>query len=276
MSTLAAVGVAALFAVTQVASQPEQPVLSGPKVQASEQAATLVERDFHGRVRRLDVSPEEAAIDLLGLDPETLERVERALSERWAIIDRVVRENVEVLVELVSAQAAGETRAVLGYVRHLLGEMSDLRARGRLEDELAPLLEPSQRERFRALVREYRRALVEDTIAEASAKGERLGRFQAGVRLSLEEIGLEIRRSYERLVEPAQAELERLLMKLDLSPEQEGEIRRLIEDFAQETKLNPTEKQRRQLFWQLASKLNAKQFRRLIDEVRGTPSEPQP
>lgn len=273
MSIIAGIAIAAFVAVGQIEAQPEQPDLSGPKVTVSAGPGTLVERDFQGRVRRLDVTPEEAALDLLDLDAETLDRIDRVLSERWAIIDRVVRENVETLVELASAQAAGETREVLGYVRHLLGEMSDLRERGRLEDELAALLEPSQRERFRALVREYRQAVIDDAIDQAKARGERLGRLQASVRVSLEEVGLEIRRSYERLVEPAQAELERLLSKLDLSPEQEVEIRRMVEDFAQRTKLNPTEKQKRELFWRLASKLNVEQFRRLIEEVRGEAPE---
>src|SRR5688572_10940123 len=84
-------------------SKPAEAVLSGPKVEAKAQARTLVERDETGHVKRLDIPPAEAALKLLELDDATKEKAQAILDKRAAILDKIVKENLLLLVELSNA-----------------------------------------------------------------------------------------------------------------------------------------------------------------------------
>src|SRR5690606_16846562 len=82
-------------------------------------------------------------------------------------------------------------------------------------------------------------------------------------------MGRELRRSYERVVTAAVKEFDELLESLNLTPEQDAEIRRLATDQFQKTAGNPSRKERGALFAQIYAKLNAEQRKALLERVRG-------
>ncbi|MEX2219008.1 MAG: hypothetical protein WD749_09635 [Phycisphaerales bacterium] len=233
---------------------------------------TLVQRDFNGRLTKPQLPPEEAALALLTLDPEARARADGVLASRAAILDRIVRENVELIIQLYNAGQAGDRPEQLRLLGQFAAKLEPLQARGSLETELAAAIPADQTPLFRSILEEYRTALTEDLALQARSTGQRPPRPRAAAaRLALATLGLEIKRSYERQIGGKAAEFERLLARLSLSPELEARIRTQVTDWAQKTKGNPTEADKRALFVSLLSQLNAEQRRTLIREALGQP-----
>ncbi len=237
-------------------------VLGGPPVAPSADAPRLAERDYAGRVKPLEIPPEEAAIGLLNLDAEAKERVDAILIARAAIIDRVVIENIESLLELQSARAANDRETVQRVLAELVAKLGPLRERGRLVDEIAAALPEDKAAEFRSLVADYWKAVLGE---------EGGGRATARVRTreTLQAFGREIKRSYDRQVTARVAEFDSLLAKLGLAPEQESKIRSLVTDFGQQTKLNPSPAQQRELVEKIMIVLEPAQRREFLKAALG-------
>ncbi len=238
--------------------------LAGPRVGGDSGSRTLVEHAYDGKVRRLEVPPEEAALERLGLDEPTRQAVGRILAERAAIVDRVVIENVPMLLEYRTAAEAGDRAESVRVLGEFLGKLDPLTKRGTLLDELAGVLSVGPRHEFEALVGEYREALREEARREAVERGERFRPRAYGVRENLLTLGQEIRRSYERQVTGRIAEFDKVLAELALEPEREARVRALVTEFGQRTRLNPTEAQRRELFAAILKELTPEQAGRLL------------
>lgn len=242
--------------------------LAGPSVSESS-GATLIEREFSGRIRRTEIPPEEAALALLALSAQEKTAAARVLTERAAILDRIVLGNIELLLQLATASAAGE-RAEQGEILAKLGtELEPLRDRGPLADELAGALTEDNARRLRSLVREYWSAVVQEGVADARKQGQTLRPGQVVAREMRAAVGQEIRRSYERQVTARVAELDRQLAAMGLSPEQEGKIRNMVTEYAQKTRLSPTDADRRRLFAAIMGELSPEQRRAFVKQVLG-------
>jgi hypothetical protein len=82
-------------------------------------------------------------------------------------------------------------------------------------------------------------------------------------------VGRELKRSYDRVVTAAVQDFDELIKALDLTAEQEAEVRRIATDHFQKTAGNPTPKEKGEVFAQVYSKLNAEQRRALLKRARG-------
>lgn len=259
------------FAQVESSPLPEDP-LAGPTVaeRASAQAAaTLIKRDFEGRIRELESSLEEAATSIMELSDEERRAVESVFVARWAALDRVVRENLETLQKLDSYGKSGQKAESAPLLRELIDSARPMFKDGTLRDQVERALPPEKQREFRRLIDEYVRAAVSERIAQAEAEGKRLGRLEASIQLRLELLGKEVERSVYRVINSLTYVAEELIKKLELSPEQESEIRRLIQDFGFETGLKATEEEARELFVRIAARLKPEQLKKLMSEFRG-------
>lgn len=242
-------------------------VLRGPAVSESVEVQTLVERDFMGRVRPLDATPEEAAVRLLPLDHAAQARVEAVLTERATVLDQMVVGNLDRLVEIHNAVQGGDWPTAFRLSVPLARQLVARFGRETLQERLSRVLPDDQRGEFVRLVDEYRRAWIEEAVAQAEARGERLSRLEAGVRLSLETLGQEISRAFQRTILAAAADFERLLTRLDLSPQQERQIRADVARFIEQTRGRASAGQRFVLFVRLVSILDREQRQILVREL---------
>ncbi|MEZ6241998.1 MAG: hypothetical protein R3B57_03050 [Phycisphaerales bacterium] len=256
----------ALPAIAQPEGEP--PVLEGPKVEAEATKPTLVHRGYDGALEPLEAPPEVAALDLLDLDADTREAIDHVLGARAATIDGVVLRNVRTLVELQTAKATGDKAAQRELLGSLVDQLEPLRKSGRLVDQIAKVLPDEQVPEYRRLVRERHMARFEEIRAELRSEGLEDVDAAAFKRLIGEALGLEIKRSYDRIVESGTSRLEETLEALELDTQTEGEVRRLVQDFAQKTALNPSPEQRRELFGQIYRALPADARERLVRMVR--------
>lgn len=258
--------------------EPEEPaaaepgVLAGPKVATTEARKTLVEREFGGKLKRLDTDPAQAALRLLELSDEEKAATDRVLFERAAIMDKLVTDNLREIVEMSQAFQSRQTAEGLRLLKELYDKASDWRARGRLEDELAAGLSGANAAELRRMTAEYVDAEVEELAAEPGRNGQARGRLAAALVQKLGVLGHEIRQSYERTFGAGAKDVDGLLRRLGATPEQESVIRVAIQDAYVTTYGKPTAAQKTAAFLKIYGVLDAEQRKELakyIGEQRG-------
>jgi hypothetical protein len=273
------------------ADPPPADVLSGPKVKETQAERTLVKRDFRGRVQRLEAHPAEAAVELLIVDQPTKAKVSAVVDERTATLDRLVRDNLELLLKF---QNTPDRRGRLALLREAGALIKELDAKGTLEERIKPLLPKDQATRFDELIAGYWDTIVADAQQEgrngegkpdAKTPSKTPGRTEILTREKLQAFGAEVKRSYERQIAAKTKELEAFLGKLGLSPEKETTIRNVFTDSFQKTGGKPTPQQRRELGMKVFRELDREQQRLLLKELfsgsdaapaDATPENPDP
>lgn len=224
--------------------------LAGPRVATPEARPTLIRRDAAGKVEPLEVQPAEAAAHLLKLDPAVRAEVDRILRERAAILDTIVADNLRIIVQAAGARESGDAAEAARLFRELSEKAGPLRARGPLQRELAAVLPEAEAAELRRLILEYTQARMADLAASPAAgaaeamdqgaeaggapkggPGGRAGRGADPLRQEMTRlIGVEIKRSYERVVGQQAADFDTLLRELNVTPEQESTIRKVVSD----------------------------------------------
>jgi len=199
-------------------------LLAGPTVAVEMAPASLVVRDFDGRLVPLEEEPDLAAIRLLALDAARQAKVDAIVLDRQRQFDRIALANYATVAEIGALLASGPARdpARLGeLLRRFSLELLPYERRGGLLEECGELLDGEQRARATALVAAYRDALA----AARAAVSPETSRFALATRLRFEEIGRLVRDAIRRFAASAEAELERFRAELDLAPEQVETVR---------------------------------------------------
>ena len=100
-------------ASTQVTKPTGEPTLGGPIVTNADTALTIIQRDLEGKVKRMPISPAEAAVKLLKLDAPTRARVNGVLIEHAAAWDGFMKANLKDVLRIAQGlQAAADNRAL--------------------------------------------------------------------------------------------------------------------------------------------------------------------
>ncbi len=241
--------------------------LSGPTIEATSKAPmTLVARDFDGKLRRLEISAEEAALERLTLSDEEKSLTAEILRERGAILDGVVGKNTDLLIRL---QGLRESRTPDGVaaLRQMAAKLEPLRKRGRLRDEIASVLEIENQKRFVTMVDEYHAAIIADTLAELRKDNPDATIAEATGRERLLGLGHEIRRSYERTLAEKTGKLEEIITLLKLDEAQEAKVRALALEFGQQSMGRPTQAQTMRLIGDISRELNTEQRATFVREL---------
>lgn len=275
---LAAVLLSACPGLAQISEDPPVPILTGPKVNHEQAPATLVRRDFSGILQRLERHPAEAALDLVlestGIDADRASAIEAVLAERRRVLDDLVIDRLDLLIKLSNGGAEADRAEAMAALREALAPLARGGALGDRIREHLP--EPAAREHAR-LENEYMRAAIEDRRAMLESEVERAS--QRGIRVraraieTLVLLGAEVRAAYERTIVLEAQRIEELIALLQLSPEQEGKVRRIIQAYSERTLLDKDarrdDQQRLGVFLEVAAELTPQQRRKLLEHVRG-------
>lgn len=260
--------VAAVGGAPGVASAQDAP-LAGPALAGAEREPSLVRVDYEGRVRRLEVPPEEAALELLGLDAGTLAAARRVLSERAAVLDRIVLENLELFPQFAAAEQAGDRLGQLRLFMEFVRITEPLRQRGMLDEELRTVLPEGVRARFERLVSDYWRAAAAERVQRAKAEGATVRAGEAMRQERFDALGRELERSYARLSASESFFVEYLLRGLDLSEHQEKRIRAIIGEYDARAMRGATEAEQAEAFLGVIALLNEKQRAAFLERLKG-------
>lgn len=244
--------------------------LAGPTAAETPRQATLVERSYDGSVKRLETTPEEAAVALLDLAEGVQERVATIFVERAEFLDKVVAQELDLLIRLGNAGQAGDPRGVALEGIALYQRLGPMFDEGRLVDRVAAELPPERQREYRRLVREYWEAVVGEK--QAAAKPRRRGRVELLIEAKGEALGVELERSFERLLKGPGGGFDLLAGYLALRPDQEARIRPLWVRYMELVELGEGESDKAgRLFLSMLAHLDGAQRDRLRGVTRATP-----
>jgi len=254
---------------------PASPALAGPRVSENAARKTLVEYDFPGKVKRLDATPEEAALKLIDLDASIRAKVEKVLNERVKQLDEFVAGNLQLLTKLQTASASGDKLDQAVLVAEGVQKLSPVWMKGSLRSQIDEQLPKEKKRELKTLLDEYWDAIVKEQQAQprdsepAKPGAKKKARWEILVAERLASFGKEIERSFQRQLRSGDILYRYIESAVVMSPEQKGKIRELCAAFAEKTKMNPTEKQNQELFVKIAGTLDTKQQVELANLLKG-------
>lgn len=245
-------------------AQPEAP-LAGPAVK--ERVPGLVQHEMSGRVIRPVRSIEQTVVERMKLSPEVRERVERVLSERAAALDKFVVENLLLLNQLQTVQAAGSLRERIVVGVEAVQKLAEAIGGRSLREEIVKVLSEEDARAFKAAMREYWAALSEE--ARAMKPKDPPPRWAVYLGEQAQALGREIAGSFERQSASGTLFLDYLVAGLELNESQREIIHELKLDLLEKTGMRPTEEDQKKLILSAAAYLNKDQRAKAIAKVAG-------
>lgn len=246
----------------------DEGALAGPKV-VEHGEKSLIRRDFDGRVRILETTAPEEALNLLQLSAPEREAVDALLSKRAKLLEDFVADNVFLLGQIDTADKAGAKGQAAWLLFGMMGKLRPVTGDGLLEDQIARVLEPATRERFLSLVREYNLAAIRDRCSVPNKEGKIPSRFEAAAGIRGESLAREIERAYKRLEASGEFAFRLIFTGVELTDTQKTKIRELLELHQRTTKGNASEKDNGMLFLAILPHLTQDQAARVIANVKG-------
>lgn len=252
-------------------------LLAGPSLEPAARERTIVERDFDGRVKIPDPTPEQAALRLLAIDAETQPKIDRVLARRLQILSDFVGENLFLLQQLDTADKAGDKKGAILLALKAATELRALTENGTLQQQLARVLPVSQRREFNAILARFWKEYANEQVKHPNKEGKARGRVEVVAEAKVQSLGREIERTVASMVGSGDLIARLLLKDITLLPEQRARVADIIELYARHAKDAPTDKQNQQLFVTLLTALDADQQKQLISNLKSLMGEaPKP
>jgi hypothetical protein len=214
-----------------------EPLLAGPAV-AVVSNKTLVSTELRNTMRRLDRTPEEAALDALNLSMAERAGAEEVLARHQSWLDEWMRLDLEPLerfleVRNAAASAQGMRLGAAAFEQMMVVPESSVAAevpsRRSLREALADAVPESDRAEFLRLIHHYESAAVADEVAQARDRKQTLSPERALVRIRNAAIANDLRRSFERQVAGRGVESAEVLEAIDPWHEQDANVRKPLE-----------------------------------------------
>jgi len=218
----------------------EEPLLAGPRLADEADERTLVRFEFNGNLRRLDRTPEEAALDALNLPRAVRDRADEIMRMRRTVLDEYVRGDLEILIAIQKARQAGNKPEAETLVVEVANRVEGINGPIRLRDAIASTLPETERREFHRMIDDYWRALVLDETQQGQNRKEKMTLAQARSRVVLNAASTELRRAFERQYKPRENALAELARLLELKSDQEATIGKPIRELAERTKTKPS------------------------------------
>lgn len=222
--------VLAAGAAAQERSGGDGSALAGPRIGERGRAdptRTLVHRDFDGKLKRLEVHPVAAAVDLVALSADEKATVEKVLLDRSLAIEKIIRENVKVVVEAQGAFQPGDDGRGQAAIVKLYQLGQPVFSKGKVVDLVAAVLPAEKARELRRVVGQYMDAAVADRMA-GNVDGKKSDRFGAFVGENMTLFGKEVETAAKRTFEGGEKDFRELSKKLDLTAEQESKIQAMF------------------------------------------------
>ncbi len=272
-TVVAGAWVLGVFGLTWVnvarAQEPTPDALQGPRVVEHARPASLVQREMGGALVRLEVRPEEAALELLDLTKEQKEAAAKAVQERFVQVSKALSEDYDLFLKIQAARQGGAEREELVPLVREFAEAARPLLDPPLVERIGAVVPEERRARYRELVDEYKKAVIQDEAAKRESKevvSERRAAMRAEINLTLREMG----RALRATVTDRRERTDELIKKLDVTPDQEAKIRAIIRETAGKEgvvgELN--EERRREMMQKVLAELTPEQRRAAIERLR--------
>lgn len=215
---------------TEPYTPPPAAVAPTPPVRPEPEAPlpSLVQKGPDGKVVRLDVLTEQAALEAMTFDAPTRTRIEAGIAEYRADMDRRVIENTGLVVELIRQRDTIENYATLEELQRMTQGIGVLRPGSLLERlQRSGAINPRQKRRAEQVVQEYTRAVTAEVNAEAG-EGDFEKIVALGGRRIFMEMSAEAVRSLDRQLAKIEPNMETIVSGLSLTPAQKRQADMLL------------------------------------------------
>lgn len=252
------------------AGKPAASPLGGPKIDSPDRSIpSLVSTDFNGSVRRLETTPEEAAVALLNLTGDAKKRVDALFARRGKAIEEFVTGNLDLLTKLDTAGKTNNKRDQLMLGLEAFQKLNAVWKDGTLFDQVKAALPDEERAEFERLVTGYWNALVEEGKNIPNDQGKKRGRFEIIAGERLQAFVGEIGRAFERGVKSGRLIAEFVLKDLNLNDAQKARIREIVDSEAADAPFKEDDKRYEGLFLKVLGVLSEEQRTAVIKRFKG-------
>ena len=218
--------------------------LRGPDVPDA-RTTTLVQRSMTGRLERLRVRPEIAAIQALRLDPATADRAREIIDERTRNITMMLVDDIEIVGEITAKTGSGDEDGARALFNELWEQFDRGTPRAPLLDPLSEVLDADQQAVLRGLVDEYWDAWIDWELRNNKNREKAATKKRAEQRLAMRLFEREVREAYDASLKRYQQSLDGIYAAIDPTDEQRTQIREIIIDHIKATRLRATPAERR-------------------------------
>ena len=244
------------------AETPDAPLLRGPAV-PEDATDTLVEQTMSGEFVRVEGRPEIAAIQLLHLDDDTLERALEIADQRVVDLAGLLVDEIDTVREITDHTAVGDDEQARHLLRGLWSAFDEDQERDPLSDPLVELLSPEQAEQYRSVLDEYWNAWITWETRRAEHPTAKM-RERAEQRLAFRLFQTETREAYDLSLRRYKEVLDAIYDAVDPTDEERETIRTIVIDHVKETRLRATPEQRRAAMVEIYRELDAEKQERLF------------
>lgn len=288
---------AALLAEPPVEPAARSGLLAGPRVAVPDRRASLVKIGPDGTLSALEDREEIVALDLLRLTPEERDPIDRLVRLRVSEVMSGGLGKIPILLELQEAIASGEDARV-DEVLTRFGATRPTWANPMPLDEIVENSLPErERQKYRALVQEYRSAWLQqqraaerttdqmrdrsgptrelDPMFGGNAQNDILSDADLLAKLEREKKLTDIRRPTDAALAQSRERFEKIARRLELTPEQEGRIQTLIQEYATGTNFKPKPRDGLKLLGDLFGVLSWKQRAEMVRYLREENPKPR-
>lgn len=239
--------------------------LGGPSATAPKPVATvplsIVERDFEGKLIKIDRRPEVAAVEKLALTVEKRKEIDDFLTARFAKVSAFTKEHYDLFIKLQGARQAQSREELPSLMRQMREAAGDF-VNKPLVDELAALVSKEQGENLRRMVREY---MVESAKSEprqgpaGAGPGRADGPPVEGPRAELNLFIREMARGFAAMVAERKQQSDEQFKRVQATPEQEAKIRAIIRSYNTSPGTELTREQRMEMTQKILAELTPEQ-----------------
>jgi hypothetical protein len=293
------IGSAAGITATAAAALGDEPgLLAGPKVLVPNRRVSLVKIGPEGMLASLDDREEIVAVDLLRLSAAERDPIDRLIRLRVAEVMSGGLGKIPILLELQEAIASGEDAKVDDVVQRFGATRPTWANPTPLDEIIETALPEHARVDYRTIVDEYRAvwldqhrgmnreldldrgrglpgparspdAISADVDADAASDAALLVKLERDKKLA------DIRRPTDASLAQARERFEKIGRRLELTPEQEGRIQTLIQEYATGTNFKPKPRDGLKLLSDLFGVMTWKQRAEMVRYLREENPKPR-
>ena len=228
---------------------------------------TLVERDLAGKVRRLEIAPESAALQKLtrafSLSKADIAPAEQIIAKRAAKVDAFVENNIDLLTKMGSAFAGTDKVDQTQLLLEAAGKLQSSLLESPMEQQVCGALPKQHQKPFNQLVRTYWDAVAEERLGDPATNKNAEGKLESRMALLGQEraaaLGKQIELSLQRSLKSGSLTYTYLMKGITVTSEQEPKLREFFATHAEASKGDATDEQNKKLFWQVYSVLDTQQ-----------------
>ncbi|MEO1008010.1 MAG: hypothetical protein AAFX79_05555 [Planctomycetota bacterium] len=258
MTRIGMLCVAAFAAATAAQDRPID-VLRGPDVDAP---PTIVQRGMDGGLERVEGRPEIAAALALDLDEASRARVREVVAERSARMVTLLVDELDAVRAITDLIAAGESDAARLELAAIWDRFEAGRPHTPLLDELRAVLPGNRGVQLERVVSEYWQVLLAERLGPERAGDAELRERVRG-QMAFELFQREIREAYDASLRRYRELLEGIYEAVEPTAEQRAEIRGIVLDHIERTRLRATPAERRGTMLEIYRALDGDQRERL-------------